>query len=174
MSDILTRLAALTATDETGLLPCPFCSGRAYCGTPNDDEPDFIMCSFCAAVSDKTDTYESVSNLWNTRPREAVLIALVEEAAAEIERLRFALEDGLENAKIQLRGGIADPEITAAVRWLCESHGYGNVMATASRLWRDKEPHGAFAFGPCYATAQKFHDLAEAAINPQEVAHGQD
>src|ERR1039458_1308387 len=31
---------------------------------------------------------ESVLTLWNSRPREAALIALVEEAAEEIERLR--------------------------------------------------------------------------------------
>ncbi len=74
--------------------------------------------------------------------------------------MRKALADAVDNAKIQMRGGYADPELERILSDLCERHGYGNVMATASVLWRRKDPVGAFAYGPCIGTIEHFLKLA--------------
>ena len=81
----------------------------------------------------------------------------------EKRALRKALKDAVENAKIQIQGGIPDPAISEALRLFCEKHGYGNVMGTVSMLWREKDPISAFAFGPCIGTIDIFMDLAKKA-----------
>lgn len=35
------------------------------------------------------------------------------------------------------------------VRALCDRLGYGFVIDVAARAWKKKDPHGAFAVGPC-------------------------
>lgn len=51
---------------------------------------------------------------------------------------------------------IADPQYVEVVRRLCESIGYGNVMATASRLWMDRgRPGEGKVAGPHHATVLK-------------------
>lgn len=78
--------------------------------------------------------------------------------------VRAALENYIEDMEMQLRGGIADPAISGGLATLCEVHGYGNVMATVSTLWRAKHPGSAFLFGPCVGTGQKGLELANLAL----------
>ncbi len=80
---------------------------------------------------------------------------------AEHAALTVALADAVTNAEIQMQGGIPDPEIAGLVLDLCERHGYGNVMATASALWRKKDPVGAHACGPCFGSVEYFLKLAK-------------
>ena len=49
------------------------------------------------------------------------------------------------------RQGITAPE-DPHVRLLCERYGYGAVMDSAARQWREKDPIGAFMVGPCVGT----------------------
>lgn len=42
---------------------------------------------------------------------------------------------------------------------LCERHGFGAVMDSASRQWRNKDPIGAFLTGPCVGTATAHKDV---------------
>jgi hypothetical protein len=87
MTDILTRLAALTQKDGNVLMPCPFCKSppmkvgpfERHCCCRNDA---CIIRSITCPI-----------NEWNTRPREAALIALVQEAAQEIQRLKLREEE---------------------------------------------------------------------------------
>jgi hypothetical protein len=81
----------------------------------------------------------------------------------QLRALKKAMKNAVSNANIQIRGGIPDPAITYKLRVLCDEHGYGNVMATVSSLWRQKDPVGAFAFGPCIGTVDRFLDLAKKA-----------
>lgn len=41
------------------------------------------------------------------------------------------------------------------IQKLCEKWGYGNVMHTASKMWKEKDGDGAFAVGPCVAFTKK-------------------
>ena len=86
MTDILHRLAVLTGKLSDPLLPCPFCGGNAFC-TEHEEE-----CCCVNPVCKISKTPFSVKT-WNIRPRETALIALVQEAAGEIARLRGALEE---------------------------------------------------------------------------------
>jgi hypothetical protein len=111
MTDILTRLAALTLKNDAGLLPCPFCQEK---GQPliwrkgNENTKDRgcdVGCAECGFTkSIRVIRYsmewaeERAVAAWNARPREAALIALVQEAAAEIERLRTALSQATDFA----------------------------------------------------------------------------
>lgn len=40
------------------------------------------------------------------------------------------------------------------VQELCERLGYGFVMDSAARQWKQKDPIGAFTIGPCVAIAE--------------------
>ena len=40
------------------------------------------------------------------------------------------------------------------IRRLCEVHGYGAIMQTASQLWLHKDPVGALTVGPCALTVK--------------------
>ena len=44
---------------------------------------------------------------------------------------------------------IFDPRVDHLVKKLCEQHGYGAVMDSASRQWIKKDPTGAFYIGGC-------------------------
>jgi hypothetical protein len=89
MSDILSRLAALTAKDSNGLLPCPLCGkpAKASRGTHQNAQ----LWSGCPSKLCLAGQDECTPGVWNARPREAALIALVQEAAGEIERMRKAM-----------------------------------------------------------------------------------
>jgi hypothetical protein len=47
-----------------------------------------LHCGYCKRFSAKGGTKNQAIEKWNTRAREAALIALVQEAAGEIERLK--------------------------------------------------------------------------------------
>jgi hypothetical protein len=89
MTDILTRLAVLTQKDEEVLKkPWPFCT--SICGSARHDDGRFWwQCDSCSATGPAESCYsEDGDPEWNARPRETALIALVQEAAGEVERLR--------------------------------------------------------------------------------------
>lgn len=80
-----------------------------------------------------------------------------------------ALKDAIENTKIRLQGGFVDERLRAYLSGLCEEVGYGNVMASVSRLWRDKDPIGSFACGMCYGTEESAIKKLQAALSEIEV-----
>jgi hypothetical protein len=87
MTDIFTRLAALITKDKKGLLPC-YCGHAASLQYVEDYSCYSVICS--RENHHETRWYETPEEAideWNSRPREAALIALVQEAAGEIERL---------------------------------------------------------------------------------------
>ena len=105
MTDILTRLAGIEATDENGLLPCPHCgdNGQPLIWRVGNEATKERGCDVGCAECGFTKRIrviqyslewaeERAIATWNARTREAALIALVQEAASEIERLRFALQ----------------------------------------------------------------------------------
>jgi hypothetical protein len=112
MTDILTKLAALTTKDENGLLRCPNCSGDArICNPLEDDDGVFVICGRCAIHTQhkphttrpyqdttKEEAMAKAVSDWNNRPREAALAALVQEAAGEIERLMFITDNDFHDA----------------------------------------------------------------------------
>jgi len=66
---------------------------------------------------------------------------------------------------------IADPNIREAVSKIGNWHGYGNVMATASVLWREKLGDlkgGEFVNGPCRVTVERTLAMLTAAQEPGE------
>jgi hypothetical protein len=92
MTDILTRLAALTAKDDASPVPaCPFC-GSFDGSKRHDDGRCWWHCDNCGATGPALSRYaEDDEPYWESRPREAALIALVQEEAGEIERYCTAL-----------------------------------------------------------------------------------
>ena len=84
-------------------------------------------------------------------------------SASHERALRIALKEAVSNAKIQIDGGLPDPEISHLLRSMCERYGYGNMMATISSLWRQKDPIGAFAFGPCMGSIDRFMEMSKKA-----------
>lgn len=93
MTDILQRLAALIVTDEHGLVPCS-CGAKPMLNYKHRGATGWctdIKCPSCKLQGPPRKYEEDARTLWNTRPREATLIALLKEAAGEIEQLRQAL-----------------------------------------------------------------------------------
>jgi len=91
MTDILSKLAALTTKDKNGLLPC------AVCGHPNEVDgikPTIesnrrrVVCTHCGLTTIWCDSADHAIETANTRPRESALIALVQEAPKQIEVLQ--------------------------------------------------------------------------------------
>jgi hypothetical protein len=127
MTDILTKLAALTAIDKNGLLPC------AICGHPNEVDgikPSIesnrrrVVCTHCGMTTIWCDSAGHAIQTANNRPREAALIALVQEAAAEIERLSKR-ESGWQSIETAPR------DSTPVMIWL-EDEGFA-----VKALWRN-------------------------------------
>jgi hypothetical protein len=100
MNDILTRLAALTTKNEYGLLPCPFCADKGQpvlwrIGNEHTKERGCdVGCAECGFIKHvRVIRYscdwaeERAKEAWNSRPREAAFISLVQEAVGEIESL---------------------------------------------------------------------------------------
>jgi hypothetical protein len=92
MTDILTKLAALTSKDENALLPCPVCDAPCDTLTAHGFGNYSVQCFNCGLNTGQKSGKNAAITAWNARPREAALIALVQEAAAEIEWLRAALQ----------------------------------------------------------------------------------
>ena len=64
---------------------------------------------------------------------------------------------------------IADPNIREAVSKIGDWHGYGNLMATASVLWREKLGDlqgGEFVNGPCRVTVERTLAMLTVAQEP--------
>lgn len=96
MTDILTRLAAITEKDKSSPVPsCPFCNSLNG-SERHDDGRCWWHCDACGATGPALSRYsEEDEPCWESRPREAALIALVQEAAGEIARLREGLNTAL-------------------------------------------------------------------------------
>lgn len=90
MTDILTKLAALTQLLH-GLQPCPRCGAARDTLTAHGFGNYSVQCFDCGLQTRQQRGQEAAVNAWNIRPREAALIALVQEAVVEIERLEVAL-----------------------------------------------------------------------------------
>jgi hypothetical protein len=92
MTDILTRLAALTAKPASGILPCPTCDGvaKTWVDGRTHHRRWRAGCPAIGCAVVKGGTEAQATARWNTRPREQALITLVQEAAGEIERLKEA------------------------------------------------------------------------------------
>ncbi len=56
----------------------------------------------------------------------------------------------------------------AAVRALCEAHGYGAVMQSASNQWRLKDSVGAHTRGACVLTVQQTIARIDSALSAHE------
>ncbi len=94
MSDIHTRLAAITENDKVSPVPsCPFCNSLN--GSERYDDGRFWWhCDACGATGPALSRYsEEDEPCWESRPREAALIGLVREAVGEIERLELRVEE---------------------------------------------------------------------------------
>jgi hypothetical protein len=52
------------------------------------------------------------------------------------------------------REGICAEEDGIVLR-VCQKYGFGAVIDSAARQWRDRDPNGAFTVGHCVATVQK-------------------
>src|SRR3984957_5436977 len=92
MTDLLQRLVALTAKDESGLPTCAFTGKRLHVSTSGGKWSAHCTTINCPCKQISFFTKKNLTS-WLTRcPREAALIALVQEWAGEIERLRVALK----------------------------------------------------------------------------------
>jgi hypothetical protein len=109
MTDLLSRLAALTQKKENGLLPCPFCleNGQPLIWRKGNEhtkesgcDVGCVECGFTKSIRVIRYSLEWAEEravaAWNSRPRESALIALVQEAAGEIERVSQALHGMLD------------------------------------------------------------------------------
>jgi len=88
MTDILTKLAALADRNPTRLR-CPCCDDHIAYEIVRDGVT-MLECRRCG-LNICGVNLDDCLRIWNRRPREAALIALVQEATGEIERLRAAL-----------------------------------------------------------------------------------
>lgn len=92
MTDIPTRLAALTAMDKNGLLACP-CGGHGVLvRQPSRASREYqvrLRCSKCRIQTANRFDQAECASIWNARA--SALIALAQEAVGEIERLRAVL-----------------------------------------------------------------------------------
>lgn len=78
--------------------------------------------------------------------------------AARIAQLEKELRDARDDFELAAMFPIADSVIANEVRTLGDRHGFGNVMATASALWRENLGNLAgaeFVAGPCRVTVVK-------------------
>ena len=88
-----------------------------------------------------------------TRATQPQSLTIDDETVA---RLREALEDAESLLALVEHPAIPDPEWAPLVQGLGERIGYGNLMTTASALWRDAGivPGGEFVAGPCMGSVR--------------------
>lgn len=92
------------------------------------------------------------------------LRAELEQARAENRRLRESLEYTVELLQDSIDpGDFTAPEDIDVLR-LCEFWGYGAVMNSAARLYRDKDKEGAFTVGDCIVIVKDVIAKARAAL----------
>ncbi|MHB9879146.1 hypothetical protein ACSMXM_05730 [Pacificimonas sp. ICDLI1SI03] len=104
--------------------------------------------------------------------------SLFYKAADEIARLcaeNWTLRNSLKQARDTFIAGVnvpnADETISTVLRNLCEHAGYGNVMVSASALWREALGDlagGEFISGPCRVTAEAAIEAIEAALTTND------
>lgn len=96
------------------------------------------------------------------------LVATIQTQAAELERLRELLTEGLENADLSLPTKFEDRRTEPHVKAISEL-GYGAIMSSASRLWRSElKPNmkgGEFCVGPCVSTQRMWTDKVRQALS---------
>jgi hypothetical protein len=141
MTDILTRLAALTAKDQNGCLPCPFCTNApeihryeshfASFGTSFQAECSHEDCPVEASSAASPNREEAIED-WNHNHSGSKVITLVREAAAEIERLRSSLHEGL---TLCVRARKLDESITAQTCRELGSYHPDHVKCGTPHLW---------------------------------------
>lgn len=106
---------------------------------------------------------------------KAILAALstlpTEPASVREERLREALEEAEIVLALVEEPALADPYALIEVRELGDRIGYGNLMNTASEIWRSKlDPSGGeFVAGPCRATVNRCLKMIRAALSTEEL-----
>ena len=88
MSNILDKINAALEVDSTGLRKCAHCENSARI-MPISTEEFQAGCKNCWCGSDISETESGAKESWNTRATDTLL----RESAAEIERLRGALEE---------------------------------------------------------------------------------
>ncbi len=96
----------------------------------------------------------------------------IESLEAKLEKAREALEVALESFELANSPSFADPYILVELQALCERAGYGNVMASASELWRTREgtiKGSEFVAGPCRVTSEKAAATVSEAL--KEISH---
>ena len=80
--------------------------------------------------------------------------------AAQLDALREAreaLEAVRDDLQIVAEPPLVDPCLLVDLRAMCSKHGYGNVMVSASALWRyllQEQEGGAFVAGPSVAAVR--------------------
>lgn len=101
---------------------------------------------------------------WRYETQRPELLLDAQAALAAIEAAGWAvvpvdvLSEAQEVLELAARVPIADPNIREAVAKIGDWHGYGNLMATASVLWREKlgeQKGGEFVNGPCRITVER-------------------
>jgi hypothetical protein len=92
MTEILSRLVTFRQKDENGLLPCQ-CGGRSlkFVISSQPISQWYVCCRTCEVHLHGYRSEAETISIWNNRLRESALIALVQGAAGEIERLRKIL-----------------------------------------------------------------------------------
>ena len=95
--------------------------------------------------------------------------------AERIEALEGLLRECRDDLAACAKSNLADPMIVVELRGLCERAGYGNVMSSASALWRERLGDlagGEFVAGPCRSTVDNTVARIDAALRTQEATNG--
>ncbi len=103
------------------------------------------------------------------REERGQLMTERDAAKAEVERLREALKLCVETLALVECPEFVDPAIAAVVGELGRRVGYGNLMCSASALWRKSLEAqglvgGEFVAGPCRVTVQNALTQGRAAL----------
>lgn len=93
-------------------------------------------------------------------------IALLEAKLSDAERERGRMMEALTLCDPEGHRQVIHSPQDAGVGELCERIGYGAVMDAAARLWRRKDPIGAFTCGPCVLTVRDALGLPRSALTP--------
>lgn len=156
----------MTDTDRAELAPCPFCDYPAeLIPVAAGNSVRFVAECINHGCHVRTPLFGSHAEAiaaWNTRqpaPASDDVVGL----------LRELREDLATAAKVSL----ADPCIILELRALCERAGYGNVMSSASALWRERlgeQAGGEFVSGPCRKTVENLIIRIDAALSKPETS----
>lgn len=148
------------------LTPCPFCDGRAHLRSKQWPYARWwTWCERCHVASPARNTEAKAIAAWNARPGG---VAAMGSVSIPVERVKEALVEAREALSLAADVPLADPYILTDLRALCDRVGYGNVMSSASALWREKLGElkgGEFCAGPCRATAEAAIELIDQALS---------